>query len=123
MTSASRKIPWPLLAVSVAMSLPAQAEDARSFAELVSRGSAALDLRYRFEYVDEDGFRDEAEAHTVRTRLSLTSASFRGVSFMLEFDDLSHLGDDDFNSTNNGNTQFPVVADPEGTDLNQAWVK
>ncbi len=38
-------------------------------------------------------------------------------------DDLRSIGDDDYNSTRNGKTDRPVVADPEATDLNQAYLQ
>jgi len=94
-----------------------------SIADMVTNGKASIDLRYRFEYVDQDGIDEEAEAHTIRSRLTFASATYEGFSFLAEFDDVRHIGDDDFNDTTNGNTEFPVVADPEGTDVNQAWIK
>ncbi|NND66557.1 MAG: porin [Halioglobus sp.] len=114
---------YTLIAFAIAVPGVAAAGEASTFAEMVSEGSANLDVRYRFEYVDQDGFDEEAEAHTVRSRLSFTSATFHGLNLMLEFDDVSHIGDDDFNSTANGNGTFPVVADVEGTEANQAWIK
>ena len=92
------------------------------FAQLITGGKASLNARYRFEYVDQDNFSEEAEASTLRTRLTFKSGSYENMSFLLEFDDVTAVGDDDYNSTSNGNTQFPVVADPTGTELNQAYV-
>jgi len=91
--------------------------------DMVKQGDIKLDLRYRYEYVDDDGFDDEAKASTLRSRLSFSSANYMGFSFLAEFDDVSYIGDDDFNSTDNGETQYPVVADPKGTEVNQAWLK
>jgi hypothetical protein len=36
---------------------------------------------------------------------------------------LSCIGSDHFNSTENGKTQYPVVPDPKGPEVNQAWLK
>lgn len=94
-----------------------------SISDMVTNGTAKIDIRYRFEYVDQDGIDEEAEANTVRSRLTFASAAFKGVSFLAEFDDVRHIGDDDFNDTNNSNTDYPVVADPDGTEVNQAWIK
>lgn len=99
------------------------AETAQSVVEMASRGTVNLDFRYRFEYVDQEGIAKEAKASTLRSRLGFTSAQYRGFSFMAEVDDLSFVGEDNFNSTSNGNTDYPVVADPKGTDLNQAWLR
>jgi hypothetical protein len=91
--------------------------------EMVTRGSAGLDFRYRYENVDEDGLSRTASANTLRSRLTLTSASFGGVSALAEVDNVWDFGSDNYNSTENGNTRYPVIADPTGTDLNQLWLK
>jgi hypothetical protein len=46
-----------------------------------------------------------------------------GFSALLQMDDVRTIGADDYNSTVNGKIQYPVVADPVGTDLNQFWFK
>lgn len=81
-----------------------------------------LDLRYRFETVDQDGFARDAEASTLRTRLGLAFGFSGDVSALVEFEDVRAVGPTDYNSTANGKTAFPVVADPEDTELNQAWL-
>jgi hypothetical protein len=91
--------------------------------EMATRGKAGLDFRYRYENVDEDDFSRTASAHTLRSRLTLSSASFGGVSALAEVDNVWDFESDDYNSTENGNTRYPVVADPTGTDLNQLWLK
>jgi len=86
-------------------------------------GSFGLAFRYRYELVDQDSFAADANASTLRTRLTYTSEAFRDFSLFLEMDDLRPAGADSFNSTRNGETTRPVVADPKGTDLNQAAVQ
>jgi len=90
---------------------------------MVTDGKASVDFRYRFEGVDEDGFANNAQASTLRSRLTLESAELNGFSALLEMDDVRTIGVDDYNSTVNGKSQYPVVADPVGTDLNQFWFK
>lgn len=90
---------------------------------MVTNGSASLDFRYRYEQVDQDGFDKDAKASTLRSRLTLTSGSIGGFSALLEFDDVTAIGPDDYNSTTNGKVEFPIVADPEGTDFNQGWIQ
>ena len=109
------------LAVAAACSSPIAQADS-TLETLVKDGSANLDLRYRYEGVEEGGKPEDANANTLRTRLSLTTGTLSGVSFGVEFDDVRHLTTD-FNSTVNGKTDYPVVADPRGTDLNQAYAK
>ena len=104
---------------------PAFAEEktADDFTSMFTEGKASLNFRYRYEYVDEDNFSRNAKASTLRSRLSFASADYKGFSFLTEFDDVTAIGSDDYNSTANGNVEYPVVADPEGTEVNQAWVK
>ncbi|MFK7975184.1 MAG: alginate export family protein [Halioglobus sp.] len=110
--------------VSSAIAASAQAQDSgfAALAQAVKDGTAKVDFRYRFEGVDQDGFSDEAEASTLRSRLTLTTASLDGFSAQIEFDDITSVGPNDYNSTENGKGEFPIVADPEGSDLNQAWL-
>jgi len=107
------------------LSANVQADDAWAddLAGMVTNGKVNFDFRYRYEFVDQDGFDNNARASTLRSRLSYTSAPLRGVSFMTEFDNVSSIGSERYNSTVNGNTEYPVVADPTGTDVNQAYLK
>lgn len=110
------------LPLCLAAALPAQA-DANSPVEALSSGKAALELRYRFELVDQpDLFDDKANAHTLRVRLGYESARWNGLRLRAEADHVAALLDDEFNSTRNGETGYPTVADPKGTDLNQLAV-
>jgi hypothetical protein len=86
-------------------------------------GDVDLAFRYRYELVDQAGLDADANASTLRTRLTYNSAVFRDFSLLAEMDDLRPLGADSFNSTRNGKTTRPVVADPKATDLNQFAVR
>lgn len=102
--------------------IPAQANTFTELQNAVTNGNTNLGLRYRYEYVDQDGLDKEANASTLRTRLTWNSDNFKGFSTRLEVDNVAVIGNDNYNSTTNGNGQYPVVADPKGTDLNQAFV-
>lgn len=91
--------------------------------QMMSDGKAYLDLRYRYERVDQEGFGRDANASTLRSRLGFSSGVMNGLSFQVEFDNITSIGSEKYNSTENGNSQYPVVADPTGTDLNQALLK
>jgi len=107
---------------AAAEAVPAAAPD--GFASLIHGGKVRAEFRYRFEYVDQDPFAREAYASTLRTRLGLDSGSWNGFSATLEFDNVTVLGDDDaYNSTTNGVTDRPIVADPEYTEVNQAYLQ
>lgn len=93
------------------------------FAQALQNGSFNLVFRYRYELADQDGIAAGANASTLRTRLTYNSAALWNFSLLLEMDDVRPVGADNFNSTRNGKTSRPVVADPKGTELNQAGIR
>ncbi|PIW31325.1 MAG: hypothetical protein COW29_02110 [Rhodobacterales bacterium CG15_BIG_FIL_POST_REV_8_21_14_020_59_13] len=99
-----------ILALQAMITTPARADP-----------SFILDARLRYEAVDQDGFADTAQALTLRTRFGLDSGPVNGFRFLIEGENVLHLVDD-FNSTTNGNSTFPVIADPEDTGLNRAQI-
>lgn len=109
--------------LSLASLAVAQDEDSPSITDAFTNGSPHLGFRYRVEVVDQDGFDDDAIASTLRTRLGYRTGVFRGWSLTLEADNVTHVGNDLFNSTGNGVTDRPVVADPEGTEINQVYAQ
>ncbi|MFT4873210.1 alginate export family protein [Congregibacter sp.] len=107
----------------LAVAARAEVSIGEQLATAVSDGSIALDLRYRYENVDQDGFDDAAQASLLRTRLTLASGRLGPVSGLLEIDDVSSIGSEDYNSTENGKPQYPTIAGPQGTEFNQAWLR
>lgn len=106
------------------LQLPAAAAGETGFADAVSDGSASVSVRYRYEFADQDGFNEDANASTARLRLNYRSDEWRGWAAFAEFDHVFHIVARDFNSgagSSPGRTQFPVVADPSGPDLNQLY--
>ena len=93
-----------------------------SFSEALKNGKVLLDIRYRYEFVDDAGFMEDARASTLRTRLGYVTGAFHGLTVLGELEDIHTVGADEYNSASNGLTMFPVVADPEGAELNQAYV-
>lgn len=83
----------------------------------------SLNVRYRYEYVNDEAFARNANAHTVRTRLGYRWAVTPNWSAFAEGDYVEGLFGEHFNSTTNGKSGFPVVADPDETELNQAYVR
>jgi hypothetical protein len=84
--------------------------------------TTTLDLRYRLELVDDDRFAEEATASTLRARFGLTTPSWSGWRFGATVHANRHIGSEDFNSTANGRTRFPVVADPDDENVSEAWI-
>ncbi len=119
----------PLLGTSLctlmtaALIQPAAAETAPTgFFSALSGGEAYAQFRPRYEYVKEEGKPDNASAYTMRTQLGYKTGTFYGFMADLQFEDVSTFGDEKFNDTYNGKTNYPVVADPESTEINQAYL-
>ena len=89
----------------------------------VADGSTALRIRYRLEHVDQASFDEQALASTALARWTWNSAEDNAWTAGLEADYVFVAGIEDFNSTTNGKTQFPIIADPDGGDLNQAFLR
>tara|TARA_B100000959_G_scaffold47993_1_gene49252 strand:+ start:461 stop:1585 length:1125 start_codon:yes stop_codon:yes gene_type:complete len=85
-------------------------------------GKAHLDFRYRYEDIDQDGKLKDASASTLKTRLNYRTGSYKDLSLFAEMDDVSYIGNSNFNNTRNGKTEYPTVADPKGTDINQFYI-
>lgn len=77
-----------------------------------------LDLRLRFETVEQSGLEDTASALTYRIRAGMEIEPISDTKLLIEFDHVDDLIGD-FNSTINGKTNFPVIADPNVTELNR----
>lgn len=114
-----RMLPVVLLLAALAP-IPVAAEPEKQSAPPLDWG---LDLRYRYEGVEQDGIDSNADANTLRVRGRLETRAWRGLTALLEVDHVEAIGTERYNSTRNGETGFPVVADPEGTDLNQLWLQ
>ncbi len=108
---------------AAATAAPAAAEAAPEpgFWEALTTGSVKLDLRLRAESADQDGLR-ASEAFTARTRLGYLTRPWNGFHAYVEMEDVRTPDDDTYNSTLNSNPGRTVIADPEGTELNEAWL-
>ena len=83
-----------------------------------SESKPIFNYRLRYEAVSQDGFARDADALTSRLRAGFKTGKAWDTSFLVEFDWIEDIADE-FNSTTNGRTQFPVVADPNATELNR----
>ncbi len=90
--------------------------------EALKASKFTLDARYRFESKDQEGFAGDAQANTLRTRLGFETGEFHQFKFLVEVENVTTIGDDHFNSTTNGRGQFPVIADPDTTEINRAQI-
>lgn len=98
----------------------AKASEDDGIVAAIKVGKPIIDVRYRFEWKEQDGFSSDAYANTIRTRLGYETGEFYKFKMLVEFENVASIGDDHFNSTTNGRTQFPAVADPDATEINRA---
>ena len=110
------------IALLATSSLSWAATDSNDAEALLKDGKVFGEVRYRYEHVDQDGIANDADAHTVRTNLGFKTGTYKGFQGLIEAQLVNHVGDEDFNSTTNGNGTFPVVADPDGAEINELWV-
>lgn len=99
---------------------------ADSLEAALKESKAQLSLRPRYENVTQESLTTDDKLHsdavTLKTRLTFTTGSFFDTSAVLEFDDVTALKDEDYNdAAGNGETN-PVIADPEGTEVNQVFL-
>lgn len=80
-----------------------------------------LDMRLRYENVDQDGLAKEADALTLRVRPGL-QASLDGWSALVEGEGTFAL-ETQYNDGTNGKTRFPLVTDPRNAELNRAQLR
>lgn len=128
----SKAVKWGLaLLGSVALvSGSAQAADPLSNLPFnLAGGTPNVDLRLRYENHKIDAplpapiTEDEANSFTVRARLGYTTGKWNDLDAQLEYEGLSVIGEDQYNSFTNGETEFPVVADAKVNEVNQAWLR
>jgi len=90
--------------------------------ESISDGKASINVRYRYEGVD-DSVNKDAKASTLRTRLGFTTSDKFDLSAHVDFEQITRAGPPDYNSTKNGQTAYAKVVDPAVAELNQAYIK
>lgn len=97
--------------------------DVSDFKQAVNASKVDVSFRYRVENVDQDGVADDALASTLRSRVGLQTGSAFGFSGLLEVDNVTVIGGELYNNSFNVKVKYPVVADPSGTDINQALLR
>lgn len=97
---------------------------ADSITEALINGKTSANLNLRYENVSQDNALKDADAFTLRTRLTYTTGTVDGFSSLVEFEDSrTVLGVDDYNNTLGKNTDHSVIADPETTELDQFFLQ
>lgn len=101
--------------------------DGNTLEQALRGGKPSLAVRLRYEDVQQDNALDDAGAFTTRARLGYETASWHGLSGLLEFEVNEAWGGEAYNSgpPPNGNrkTRFSVIPDPEGEEVNQWYLQ
>jgi hypothetical protein len=102
-------------------------EPPENFGAAVTGGKAALDLRLRAEHVDNEAAATprDSSATTLRVRLGYATLPWYGFAAGLEYEGITAWDKRDYNDSTAASPepQRPPIADPAGTELNQAWIR
>ena len=86
---------------------------------IIAQGRAVIDLRARYETVTDNSKLLDANAGTIRARLGYDTGYWNNFQLGFDFDQIWSVGGATYNSTRNGKTTYPTVADPAMTTLNR----
>lgn len=113
--------------LSAPAAFAAEPTHAKGITDALADSKVKVSFRARYEGVDEDGAAGAADkdatALTVKSRLTLNTGAYKGLSLGLEVDNVTALVDDYNDLTLDYSGNDAVIADPEITDINQAYVK
>lgn len=124
------KLSLALIATSVISAPFAIANDASfnsGVKKALSDTNVSVSMRARYEGVDEDGAAGasdkDATALTLKSRITVKTGAYKNWSLGVEVDNVTAAIDDYNDLTNSYTGSDSVVADPEGTDVNQAFLQ
>jgi hypothetical protein len=93
--------------------------DAATFGEALLGGRPHADIYLRYNTVEQSNKALRTEITNIRARLGYTTAPYRGVTGLVEFDLVQHIGAERFDDTTNHRTQYPQILDPDLYFLNR----
>src|SRR5574338_1341669 len=104
-----------MLSAASFLALPCAAAIAQSAPGDTAQSRPIVEVRYRYESVDDAAFTRNADANTVRLRLGYRWMFAPGWRLVASGDRVPALAGAHYNSTANGKTQYPTVADPQSS--------
>lgn len=111
------------LAGIAALPFASAADSFETLPYAVSGGTPSLDLRLRYENVDQRSALHNAYGTTLRGRLGYDTGKWNDFDVYGEYEGTTAFFNQDYNSTTNGKTNQSVIADPQDTRLNQAFLR
>ena len=103
---------------SASCAAQASTDAAAPIGSALSQTRVIFDTRVRYESVEQDPIAQDAEAVTWRARIGFETGQAWNTSLLAE-GELIWPTVSDYNSTTNGKTQYPIVADPESYEINR----
>lgn len=95
--------------------------------EVMTGGKPSADLRYRNEVIRQGGLPKTARASTLRATVGYETKPFYGLSAFGQAEGVYGVGREDkyriLSLKNQNHAGYPVILDPLGTDINQAFLK
>ena len=110
-----------ILLGTTSVAFGAETEDSATLGEAITSGKLIFNLRPRYEWVDQANIAETAEGLTMRTILGWQTGSWKQLSAKATGIGVTQFVDN-FNDTLNGKTQYPVIADPDYTDVNELYL-
>ncbi|HEY0945205.1 MAG TPA: alginate export family protein [Opitutaceae bacterium] len=122
-TTRINRAPYRVLGflLSGATALAAEPATADAFTKALKDGKVSLNVRPRYEVVDQSNRRD-ADALTIRTALGFTTASYNGFTASIEVEDVTAVDGSDYVVASTLPSQRAAIVDPAGTEVNQVWL-
>jgi len=110
---------WVVGTLAALAAAPSGAAAEATFAEAIMQGKPLVDVRLRYEQVEDDAVANTGKAGTVRARLGYETGAWNKLTALFEFDVVRGIGSENYNSTRNGKATYGLVADPDVTELNR----
>ena len=114
-----------MLKLIALMALPFNV-NADALFDALKDGKVDFSFRMRYEHVDDESKAagsQEGDATTARTTLGYKTGDFYNTFGYLQFENVTDVTDgNQYNSGRNGLTTKPTIADPDGTEVNQAYL-
>lgn len=109
-------------AILASSAFTATADNHSSISDALVSGKASANLNLRYESVEQDNAAKDADALTLRTRLNYTTGAFNGFSAAVELENSIAIIDD-YNDATGSGAGYSVIADPDHTELDQAFIQ
>ena len=115
----SQTLPVTLLSGALIFPITSNADD---ILHALKQGKTTLSYRLRFENVSAEDSSKDANALTLKTRLTWESGFYKHAGFTVEMDDVTALTDVNYTDGVTARGTLPI-ADPESTEINQAFLQ